>query len=183
MTTAAADFTLPTELQTRHADLLEALNHPKDYDGEKWPQGTQFMDAYAPEAVAKILIGVLHDHLQGYRIAYIWREAMARNGAVVLGKAKRAAGELHYFSEFDFVLSFNWSTWGGLTPRQQVALVDHELEHCIVEVTDKGTKPALAPHDVEEFTEIIERWGLWRPSLEQFGAAVQKAAQLSLFPQ
>lgn len=27
----------------------------------------------------------------------------------------------------------------------------------------------LVPHDIEEFSVIVQRWGLWRPSLITFG--------------
>ena len=189
--TATVEFVLPPALATRHQDLLTALDGKESKElhlpGEgwvaEWPEGLKYADAKRPEAVAKILIGALHDHLQGWRIAYVWRESIDRNGQTVFAQVRKAGGQLHYFTDFDFVMEFNWSVWKHLTLTQQVALVDHELTHCGVEVTESGSKARLVPHDVEEFTDIITRWGLWRPSLEPFAAAVQKAAQLSLFPE
>ena len=39
----------------------------------------------------------------------------------------------------------------------------------------------MVPHDVEEFSAIVEKWGLWMPDLERFGKVVTEASQMSLF--
>lgn len=178
MTNAADDFAnLPSELATKHAELLKAMVQPKD--PKEWTDGTNFEYAYAPEAIATILIPVFHSHLRPKRFAFLWKEEMARRGSTVLGKAATASGQVKFFGEVDYVLVFNWVAWGQLTPRQRVALVDHELLHCAVD--PENDKPKLRGHDVEEFRDIIERWGLWKPDLKEFGDAVIECTQGDLF--
>jgi putative metallopeptidase len=179
--TAADDFAnLPTELATRHRDLLDAMSHSKDPIGEfDSTQGSPYIKAYAPEAIAKILIGVYHGMLNHRPIAYLWRESMKRNGKITLGKASLAGGKIKHFGRVDFVIEFNWGAWQELTPRERIALVDHELTHCFTD--GESLKPIMIPHDVEEFGSIVRKWGLWQPDLEEFGKAVTEAAQMSLF--
>lgn len=173
---AAEDFAnLPDGLATKHGDLNAAMvqaNDPKE-----WDDTDKMVRAYAPEAIAKILIPVYHGHLRGRPIAYLWLKDMERNGKITLGKASKAGGKVRYFGEVEFIIDFNWSWWQRLTPRERIALVDHELTHCGA-VEDK---PTMIPHDVEEFSVIVRKWGLWKPDLEEFGKAVTDAAQMSLF--
>jgi hypothetical protein len=39
----------------------------------------------------------------------------------------------------------------------------------------------MISHDIEEFSGIVQRWGLWRPDLVVFAGAVVHAHQLGLF--
>lgn len=142
----------------------------------KWPLDETFADAAQPRAMAKPLIGAVHQHLAPAKIAYLYREDMERRGRLVLGKASKAAGVLAYLSGFDFVLVFNWKAWAQLTPPQRIALVDHELAHC--EMGETGW--ALVAHDVEEFRSIVGRWGLWTPDLREFHLTASHA-QTDLF--
>lgn len=180
MSNAADTFAnLPESLATKHRALLDAMIN--GVDPTEWAEEDKMVRAYAPEAVAKILIPVHHGWLRGRPIAYLWREEMERNGKIVLGKASKASGKVRYFGEVDFVIEFHWTAWQALSPRERVALVDHELTHCGVESTDSGERLRMVPHDVEEFSSIVERWGLWKPDLEQFGKVVVEATQMSLF--
>lgn len=174
---AVAEFeNLPAELATRHADLLAALSHGDDPRNE-WT-GNAYEKAHAPKAIAQILIPVLHPGLKGRLIAYLWREELqGKPGRLTLGKAKLATGLIKHFSKMDFVIEFNWTEWQNITERQKVALVDHELMHCALDL--ESGKSIIVPHDVEEFGAIVDRWGLWKRDLEQFGESVKKATQLS----
>jgi len=178
--TAANDFAnLPTELATRHRDLMDAMINGKDPIGEWSASDGPYVRAYAPEAIAKIVIGAYHPMLARRAIAFLWREKMTRNGKITLGKASVAGGKIRHFGKVDFVIDFNWEAWQHLTPRERVALVDHELTHCATD--GDSLKPIMIPHDVEEFGSIVSKWGLWQPDLEAFGKVVTEAAQMSLF--
>lgn len=147
-----------------------------------WPQigpekDSPFEEAAQPRAIAQAILWELHPHLTGVNIAYVYRKDMKGNGKTKLGTAKKASAELVFFSDFDFVLSFNWSYWAELSREQRIALVDHELMHC--GRNDAGTGFAMVPHDVEEFGAIVRRWGLWKPDLQKFARAIG-TEQLSL---
>ena len=143
-----------------------------------WPDGTKFEVAAQPKAIAQALIGVLHTHLANARIEYLYRETLAKGGRLRLGVASRASAKLAYLAEVDFLLEFNWSTWGKLSPPQRIALVDHELSHCGRD-SDSGNWVTIRC-DVEEFAQIVLRWGLWTPDLRVFSAAMA-GAQKDLF--
>lgn len=85
-----------------------------------------------------------------------------------------------------FEIEIALDTWGGtdrfgerwgLTDAQRIALIDHELCHC--EVDDDGNLYAR-PHSIEEFTEIIERHGLWKGDVKEFARAAKTAKELPL---
>lgn len=144
---------------------------------------------YAPEIeeIAKGLIRKYHQHLQQLaptEMRYVFRSSAAKKqGKIILGKAKKVAGFNAFLAdecaptiaeeagEPDpiFVIEVAADHWELLSPEQRRALVDHELTHCRLEVSKEGAMiKVIAPHDVEEFTEIIERHGLWKPDVKDF---------------
>ena len=58
------------------------------------------------------------------------------------------------------------------------ALIDHELCHIIAN-PNTGSWTTKA-HDINEFNEIIERYGLWSNDLMAVGPTVAKALQLEM---
>lgn len=66
-----------------------------------------------------------------------------------------------------FVITIWYGVWKTMTPEQRMALVDHELCHCTFKEDKEGNiTAAMRGHDVEEFTEIVGRWGLWDDGLK-----------------
>lgn len=177
MTTAAAPvLRLPDAIADLDLKLAKALNTPVP---EIWPEAEKFLPANCPEAVAKVLIqSPLHNRLVNASVAYVFREEITQSGRVKGGVASKASGKLAYFTGHDFVIEFNHTVWLHLTPEQRIALVDHELAHC--ERDEETGAWTMRDHDVEEFSDIVGRWGLWTPDLRGFGAAI-KHAQLDLF--
>jgi hypothetical protein len=76
-----------------------------------------------------------------------------------------------------FIISVHYGKWIFLEPRQRRALVDHELRHICVEAGDKDPQFYLDPHSVEEFTEIIERYGPYDSSRARFGEALERGKE------
>lgn len=83
-----------------------------------------------------------------------------------------------------FVIEIAADMWGtddelgnrlGLSDAQCVALVDHEFCHC--QVNAAGV-PVLVHHDVEEFGQVVERHGLWKPDLAWFARQTSGARVL-----
>ena len=142
-----------------------------------WPEDERFIKADQVERVAKLLIAAFHKEITNARIAYLFREKMARRGGSVWGTAEKVAGKWRMLAEYDFVVTMNWDVWRGLGYPARAALLDHELEHCGMD--DHGSFQLL-PHDLEEFNSIVARWGPWRASVVNFGHVLAPQLDLAL---
>jgi hypothetical protein len=167
---------MPDALKTVRSKLERALAVA---DITAWPERTRLLPAHQPEAIGDVLVDALHHQLSHARVAYLFAESMGQDDRVTLGKAARASAKIRLLGDRDYVIDFNWTAWLKLTAEQRVALVDHELCHCAGR-NEKGAW-TMRHHDVEEFTAIVGRHGLWTPDLQAF--AVPAAAQLELFRQ
>jgi len=154
---------------------------------------TSYTTASAVERIAEKLIAQHHRHLADVPIRYLWRDKAATSkGRTVLGKARKVGGlnaHLVHLVRKDeppdevefFVVEIAADAWQTLTEPQRIALVDHELCHLGVDIPERADKDrtlVLRGHDLEEFTGVVERHGLWRPEIETFRAAA--GAQLTL---
>lgn len=167
---------LPKELRGHREALESALATAVPGN---WPEGEAFLPAEQPEAIGQALIEALHRELRPARMAFVFKKMMRRGGAhLSLAKMKRSSGLLLYLGERDFVMIVNWTSWGALEVPQRIALIDHELCHAGVEA--ENGKWILLHHDVEEFGDVVRRWGLWLPDLKSFGDVLR--AQLEIFP-
>lgn len=172
---------LPDELRPYQGELGPALSTPLLAG---WTKGDDFANADQCEAIGKVLVDRLmaHAELSHASIAYIFREKMKTRDRVVWGKMSKADGKLSFFNGFDFVMEINWEVWRTLSNMQKVALIDHQLSHATREENDKGERKwVLRSHDIEEFTGIVDRWGIWRPDLKPFAGAITHAQQLGMF--
>lgn len=150
---------------------------------------TTYSEAPQVQAIAEKLVLEHHEHLDGIEVRYVFRDEAAKEGGkTVFGKARKKSGldaflaaqedELEDPEDF-FVIEIALDVWSVLNERQRVALVDHELAHCRTKIDEKGNLSlVIAPHDVEEFSAIVERHGLWRPDIEEFLAAANRGATL-----
>lgn len=147
----------------------------------------EYSDAESVRSFADQLIKQHHPHLTNVKIEYVFRsEAAVKNGCPVWGRAKLVQGlnawlatpPLQRWERPDcfFVLEIARDIWSRLTEIQQKALVDHELSHC-----DRDSETGnlmIVNHDIEEFTHILRRHGLWKTDVEMFVKA--SAEQLPL---
>ena len=121
--------------------------------------------------LAKDIIEKHHEELLEARIGFIFRETSLR----VSGKWRAAAisripaKEKSAGLELDYLVWLSLEEWDQMSTKQRRALVDHELCHAVV----KQGKWSLRGHDIEEFTAIIDRYGLYSGALEQVATAVQ----------
>lgn len=148
----------------------------------------------APEVkkIADDLIQDYHQHLTNVRIEYLFlSEVPVNKGKEVWGRARKVTGLNAYLAsdKFEdepqpfFVIEIAREVWNKLNDKARMALVDHELSHCEVDVDTGGLM--VVSHDVEEFSPVIVRHGLWRPDVESFvragvGAMPQRQ-QVELF--
>jgi predicted metallopeptidase len=136
----------------------------------------RYWKAAEVQGIAEAIIPDFHEHIAGLTVLYVFRsEAAEAHGRRVLGKARKVSG-LNAYLAFRhllddvraeagafYVIEIAYDTWECLTDTQRIALVDHELSH----IGPDG----IVAHDVEEFKAVIERHGLWQPSLESFHKA------------
>lgn len=140
----------------------------------------KFKAAPEVEAIAKDLIEQHHGHLIEAKVAYLFREGTwVSKGRDVLAKPCKVSDRDRFLSGYDFVIVVNSETWGYLTPEQRVALLDHELCHCVRQGEQRDGSPiwGLAGHDVEDFAQVVKRHGLWQNDLKLLVRAANEYLQ------
>lgn len=160
-----------------------------------------FEVAHEPQQLALLLINSIddHAHLRDARVGFIFRDHEVTNGHKVVaasmhlprlsGSAAKHWGAFCRWSvtgllgfEPDFVCFVDRCLWKGLSEDEKLALIDHELTHAI-QLEDEDGNPrfnqvtfepiwGIKPHDVEEFTSVIQRRGCWNEDLRTFARAV-----------
>jgi predicted SprT family Zn-dependent metalloprotease len=162
---------LPKALEPVRVELIRALTGPVL---ASWPEESSFELCPVGERIAAIIGPVLHEDLAKARIAFLFKKEIKDKA----GTAAKAGGKLQFLTSYDYTIEINWTAWRQMTAEQRVALIDHELTHCVYD--HEKQKWVLREHDIEEFREIVDRWGLWHPALKTFGESVQ-SAQTTLF--
>ena len=130
--------------------------------------------------IAENIINKYHPELLKFNIAFVMKseEKFKKKPYQKWAQASKIPAKLSAFLEYDFLIWIQEEIWEDLTDEQKRALIDHELSHCGEhENSNGGVYPALIPHDFEEFSGVIKRYGLWRPSLVDMGKAVQGYVQ------
>lgn len=130
------------------------------------------MYTLAPEVeeVAKGLVAANHKHLTDANISYVFRDRSwkTRDGKTILGKA-RGRNELDKLLSTrreDFIIMIGEDRWEEMTDNEREALVDHELCHCGVMVTNDGSKKFfLRDHPIEAFPENLARYDFMRQEI------------------
>ena len=136
-------------------------------------KGDKYWPAVEVESIAKELIPQHHEVLAEANISYVFVEKMRSKGRESLGKLKLTSALENHMSGMDYVMFVNDETWKHLSKGQKVALVDHELCHGDGQRTSTGEMVyGIRNHDLEEFTEVVKRHGLWEPTLEHFAGVV-----------
>lgn len=86
-------------------------------------------------------------------------KAKVSNGKTVFGQCERVPDRYKAFIPYDFLITVYEPNVIDFTSRQIRILLHHELLHCGVNMNAEPTYKVV-PHDVEEFNEIIDRYGL-----------------------
>jgi len=131
-----------------------------------------------------------HEELTNARIAVAWNLSWRADvdGVVKLGQLKKASDldrELHPY-DFVIMLRKEFFELAETTDAQRLALIDHELSHGTVRI-DKDGEPMvdakgrtlyrMRKHDVEEFSHIVARHGLYKRDLEHFFSVAKRNRQ------
>lgn len=140
--------------------------------------------AYSPaesvQAVAQSLMATYHPELATARIAYMFIDRVPKKGGRELyGKAVKVSGRWENLTELDFCIEVSMPKWNELSNEQRAALVDHLLERCSGEEDEEDGSYhwSLREPDVQEFSTILKRHGIWNETLTGF---VQVAQALDL---
>lgn len=133
------------------------------------------------------LVETHHEELTEARIALAWNLSWKPDvdGRITIGKCVKASDLDRELALYDFTILLLKGLWcdSRTTDRQRRALLDHELHHCAVKY-DKAGEPVidergrrvyrLRRHDLEEFTAVVARHGLYKRDLEQFADACRQ---------
>jgi len=149
-------------------------------------------------ATMDTLIASHHQHIVDSEadIALIWLlKPSYSSGKLIVGKTKIASDEANALigltskksSGYQFVIYLDASAWEKFVPDQREALMDHLLCHAVAELEEQsergnaGWKFKLRKHDIEEFTEVVQRHGLYVKDLQDFVEIAKDAAKPNLF--
>jgi len=139
---------------------------------------TQFDKSKEAESISRDLISKYHTSLINSKIAYLFKnKPILKGGKVVIATAEKCSVKsnalVKYDDEdtdaFDFIITISYPAWNRLNDKQRIAIIDHELEHCLI-TEDENTgdkKISIVSHDVEEFASIIRRHGLYKEDLQK----------------
>lgn len=141
------------------------------------------------------LVKAHHEEIIDARIAVAWCTSWRPDvdGRVILGKCVKASDLHRELAPFDFVILLRKSFWQDLhvSPEQRTALLDHELCHATVRLDDRTLDPVLdergrkvyrvRKHDIEEFRDVVARYGCYKSDLEQFAKALLERASREPF--
>ena len=142
----------------------------------------KFIFADDVKRLAARLIQDHHNHLIDARIVYLFRmDDWEKNDIMIGGSAKAVNQEGKFLTNFDFIITINYFLWNMASEAERVALVDHQLTHCNFRENSKGERRwCIIDHDVNEFSSIVSRYGMWDENLRKMEAARQKHHQLTL---
>lgn len=148
---------------------------------------TTIRPAFEAQKLAADCMDSYHEDLLEARILWLFTTAKrTRGGRVVLGTAGRTNALQRFLSSgnesvatgHDYIILISEKRWQTSLATQRAALIDHLLCRCVKrEVLNKTTGNmttswgTVGP-DVEEFTDVILRHGVWLPEQQTFAKAI-----------
>lgn len=147
----------------------------------------ELMDADEAEAIANELIPDYHSHLLDASIRFVFTNKERKKcDRVRPASAQKVSPLVRYLASGenadpddgpDFVILISAKDWDRFDAAQKRALVDHELCHC--GQSAKGDWKIIG-HDLEEFTAVVERHGLWKRDVQVFAKAAAEQLKLAV---
>lgn len=90
------------------------------------------------------------------KIGYVVSQERKSGEKITYADCRRVQEVFRAYLPFDFIITFYELNTGMLNENQQKVLMLHELRH--ITMGEKGLK--LRPHDIEDFKDILESYGL-----------------------
>ena len=158
-------------------------------------------DAHPVRFDNRLLDAAEHEHLREHEpdVGFLLREKeLVNQGRRILGTCHMPQVQgrlgplfdwmlertLGYVPVFLFVLDAEW--WRQASDREREILMFHEMLHAGIAKDNDGCprfnrqtgEPswAIRGHDIEEFNEVVARYGAWSPDVQAFLAAVKRDA-------
>ena len=128
------------------------------------------------------LLNDYHSDLVEARFLTIFRRGEWKSQNIsVWAKTKKISEETETLlgDEADYLITVNMDVWELLDEDQRIALIDHELCHCLRGDDDKYGNPTwkIVGHDIEEFFAIIRRRGDWSANIRRTLSAYEEFKQ------
>lgn len=134
----------------------------------------------APQSVihfAENLIKNFHPILDTARIAFVFRsEAQKQGERYILGQCTKVPAKMQPYLEYDYVIWISEEDYMKMDDLQREAIIDHELCHCKYGVSGW----TIRPHDIQEFSVVVERHGIYSGDVRRFANAVEQYKQSGL---
>lgn len=138
------------------------------------------------------IIAAHHPHLEMAKIVLAWHKGWNEDadGRIKLGTCKKVGDIDRDLHGYDFIITLNEPFWDAASDQQQRALMDHELTHAQVQLDENGVEKEdekgrtvyrIRGHDVEEFTEVVKRHGIWKNDLQAFAKELKQKADNPLY--
>jgi len=116
------------------------------------------------------------NELECLKIAYMFREeAAVTAGKVIVGRCIRVDDRNWALHSYDVLIEIARDVWAEAIEDYRNAVMDHELGHIggaeggAFDQDNKGRwKIYIKYHDIEEFTEVLERHGAYHQDLRKF---------------
>lgn len=154
----------------------------------KKPVAYELIDPNVNSSVYDLLANLIDQHhrrLTNAAIGLAWHRGLKPDvdGRITLGKVRKCSDLDRELAHFAFVIVLNRDFWldTRTSNAQRRALLDHELCHCEVAL-DENQEPRrdardrivyrTRKHDIEEFSDIVRRHGIYRHELESFAASL-----------
>lgn len=118
------------------------------------------------EKLAEIASKVIDEHANLHhlkddrcRIVYQYSDEEKKNrGKTVYADTEKIKDKLKAVLPYDFLITFYRPNTVNLTDDKMEKLMYHELRH--VGFDPKNGKHSVIPHDVEDFRDVIDVWGI-----------------------
>ena len=97
----------------------------------------------------------------GVRIAWLSSDQVRKKaGKTVYAECIKVKPEYEWCCNYDFMIVFYERNVAELTKKQLRILMRHELKHIGINWDGDEPKMVIVPHDVEDFSDIIRRYGM-----------------------
>lgn len=115
------------------------------------------------------MVEKFHPDLRSINVGYLFRDAAPiSRGRITLGITVKVDDRNYVYGGKDVLIEIGRDVWDQMDDELREVLIDHELSHIGVELDDQGNsvltnngrpKVFIKPHDIEEFQEILDRYG------------------------